>query len=146
MKEDELDLDDAKPRPLLLDETAVSTSSELSAFLAKPDGSPAYYGFPLLLESMTDGWCLGAITEYLDPGGCDSGDAFIVAPDGSRAGLVWDVGVGNVSEICPPDKLRWGVYQVWFAQAIRTTDDLVGCFRKVLPQLQKVYERISTSR
>ncbi len=83
---------------------------------------------------MTDGWCFGTITEYAAPDGCDSGDAFVVAPDGSRAGLVWDVGKGEPQEIRAPDDTRWGVYQVWFPRVVRTTDDLVTCFRAILLQ------------
>ncbi len=127
---------------LKLDEMSISTDSELPAFLAKPDDAPVYHGFPLVPETITDGWCLGAITEYEDPNGCDAGDAYVVAPDGSRAGLVWDVGIGKLSQICPPDETRWGVYQVWFSRPIRTTDDMVACFREVLPQLREVYDRL----
>lgn len=131
-----------KSRPLKLDLTAESASLELPAFLARSEGAPAYHGFPIVSETITDGWCLGTITEYAMPDGCDSGDAFVVAPNGSRAGLVWDVGEGEPVEICAPDDLRWGVYQVWFPQTVRTTDDLVVCFRAVLPQLQKIYETV----
>lgn len=131
-----------KSRPLTLDEAATSASSELPAFLARPDGTPVYYGFRVITETMTDGWCFGTITEYAAPDGCDSGDAFVVAPDGSRAGLVWDVGKGEPQEIRAPDDTRWGVYQVWFPRVVRTTDDLVTCFRAVLPQLQCIYERV----
>jgi len=131
-----------KSRPLKLDETAQSASPELPAFLARPEGAPVYHGFPIVPETMTDGWCFGAITEYAHADGCESGDAFVVAPDGSRAGLVWDVGEGEPTEICAPDESRWGVYQIWFPRPIRTTDDLVACFRAVLPQLQRIYERV----
>ncbi len=127
-------------RQLKLDDAAVSNDSDLPAFLAKPEGAPVYYGFPLVPETMIDGWCLSAITEYEDPDGCDSGDAYVVAPDGSRAGLGWDVGEGKVSEICPPENGRWGVYQIWFSEPVRTTEDLVERFREVLPQLQKIYD------
>src|SRR5207247_11194706 len=101
---------DLKPRQLMLDETARLADPELPAFLAKPAGAPAYHGFPLVPETMTDGWCLGTITEYIDVDGCDSGDAYVVAPDGSRAGLVWDVGDGELTQISSPDESRWGVY------------------------------------
>jgi len=131
-----------KSRPLKLDDTAVSASAELPAFLARPEGAPVYHGFPIVTETMTDGWYFGAITEYAHPDGCDSGDAFVVAPDGSRAGLVWDVGEGELTEICAPEAGRWGVYRIWFPRVVRTTDDLVVCFRAVLPQLQRIYERI----
>ena len=133
---------DESAKLLKMDDTSISTDPELPAFLSKPDDDPVYHGFPLVPETMTDGWCLGVITEYEDPNGCDAGDAYVVAPDGSRAGLVWDVGDGKLSQICPPDEERWGVYQVWFSKPVRTTDDLVACFREILPQLQEIFDRL----
>jgi hypothetical protein len=131
-----------KSRPLKLDHAAKSASSNLPAFLARPKDAPVYHGFPIVPETMTNGWCFGAITEYANANGCDSGDAFVVAPDGSRAGLVWDVGEGEPTEICAPNDARWGVYQIYFPNVIRTTNDLVSCFRAVLPELQKIYEKV----
>ncbi|MEQ1605934.1 MAG: 3-deoxy-8-phosphooctulonate synthase [Pyrinomonadaceae bacterium] len=136
----ELDGPTDSARQLKLNNAAISNDADLPAFLARPEEAPVYRGFPMVLETMTDGWCLGAITEYEDPDGCDSGDAYVVAPDGSRAGLVWDVGEGKVSEICPPEKGRWGVYQIWFSEPVRTTEDLVERFREVLPDLQEIYD------
>jgi hypothetical protein len=117
-----------KSRPLKLDASSSSASPDLPAFLARPKGAPVYHGFPIIPETMTEGWCFGAITEYASAAGCDSGDAFVVAPDGSRAGLVWEVGEGEPSEICAPNDTRWGVYALYFPRVIRTTDDLVVCF------------------
>src|SRR2546426_6028848 len=57
--------------------------------------------------------------------------------DGTRAGLVWDVGEGEIQEICPPDPERWGVYQVWFPRLVHNVDDLCDCFAHVLPALRK---------
>ena len=131
-----------KSRPIKLDDSAKSASPDLPAFLARPEGTPVYHGFPIIPETMTDGWCLGTITEYTSKDGCGSGDAFVVAPDGSRAGLVWEVGVGEPAEILKSDESRWGVYAVYFPKIIRTTEDLVECFRSVLPQLQRIYERV----
>ena len=131
-----------KSKSLKLDDTAAPASPELPAFLSRPEGAPIYHGFPIVPETLTDGWCFGAITEYASADGCNSGDAFVVAPDGSRAGLVWEVGEGEPSEILKPDDLRWGVYAICFPRAIRTTDDLVACFRAVLPRLQKIYEKV----
>jgi hypothetical protein len=65
-------------------------------------------------ETRTDGWCYGAITDYEDPEGCEAGDGFVVAPDGSRAGLVWSTGDFEAREICEPDADRWGVYEIAF--------------------------------
>lgn len=133
---------DESPRQLVLDNTAITTDPGLPAFLARPESEPVYHGFPIIPETMSDGWYFGAITEYENPEGCDSGDAFVVAPDGSRAGLVWDVGNGELTEICPPDETRWGVYQIWFSKPIRTTEDLVACFREMLPQLQEAFNKL----
>jgi glycine/D-amino acid oxidase-like deaminating enzyme len=113
-----------------------------ASFRGWPKGSPAYSTFPVVPESETDSWFYGAITEFIDPAGCADGDGYVIAPDGSRAGLVWDVGTGEPCEISPPDKERWGVYQVWFPQPIRSIDDLVSNFRAVLPQLKQIHARV----
>jgi len=124
------------------DPAAESADPSLPAFIARPNGAPVYHGFPLIEETRTDGWCYGAITEFEDPTGCDAGDGFVVAPDGSRAGLVWSVGDFPPELICEPDPERWGVYSIAFPHAIRTLDDLVECFRAALPQLKSIYAKI----
>jgi hypothetical protein len=49
---------------LRLDPDAQSADSSLPAFLARPEGAPVYYGFPMLEQSRTDdGWCFGTISE-----------------------------------------------------------------------------------
>ena len=101
-----------------------------------------YHGFVIVPETCTDGWCLGTITEFEDPKGCTAGDAFVIAPDGSRAGLVWEVGSEALQEILPPDAERWGVYAIWFPHAIRTVADLVAAFRAVLPQLKEKHAQV----
>ena len=131
-----------KSRLLRLDERAESASSHLPAFLARPENAPIYHGFPVVEETRTDGWCFGAITEFEDPNGCDSGDGFVIAPDDSRAGLVWDVGKEEISQIAPPEPGRWGVYQIWFPKPVFITADLVENFRAVLPKLQRIYGEI----
>jgi hypothetical protein len=128
--------------PLKLDPDAASADSELPALLAKPAGAPVYHGFPVVPESMTNGWCYGAITEFENPSGCEHGDGYVIAPDGRRAGLVWSVGSGNTSEVCSPSEDRWGVYAVWFPQPVHTVADLVASFRLVLPDLQKIHAKI----
>jgi len=128
-----------KGREILVDTSAKTANPGQPAFVAKPDGAPVYYGFPVVEESYTDGWMIGAITEYI---GEAEGDAFVVAPDGSRAGLVWEVGEGIFSEICEPDDKRWGVYAVWFSKPIQSTEDYVANFRGVLPLLQERFKKI----
>ena len=132
-------------RPLQLDKKATANDPNLPAFLSRPEGKPIYHGFPLIEETRTNGWCFGAITEFEDPEGCESGDGFVVAPDGQRAGLVWDVGENEMQQVAPPEEGRWGVYAVWFPRIIRTVDDLVFNFRFVLPSLRKKYEEIKAN-
>jgi hypothetical protein len=138
--------DEPKSKPLVLDPGAKSASDKLPAFLARPADAPVYHGFPVIAESATDGWYLGTITDFADPNGCDYGDAYVVAPDGSRAGLVWQVGKGATEQICPPEEGRWGVYAIWFANAIRTTEDFVAAFRRVLPELQAIHARVKKGK
>jgi hypothetical protein len=123
------------------DPNAPSSDPALPAFLSRPEGSPAYHGFVVIPETCTEGWCLGSITEFEDPAGCTGGDAFVIAPDGSRAGLVWEVGSEPLQEIIAPDSERWGVYAIWFPSPTRTIQDLVHNFRFVLPQLKEAYAR-----
>lgn len=138
-------VDPCKPsgKRVLTDDAAVSAGRDLPAFLARPEGAPVYHGFLLLEESLTDGWRLGAISAFDDdPAGCDFGDAFVVAPDGSRAGLVWAVGNFETHEVCPPTADRWGVYGIAFPRVVRGASDLVECFRAVLPELQAIHARV----
>ncbi len=124
------------------DRAAKSADPEPPAFLSRPAGAPVYHGFVVVPETCTDGWCMGVITDYEDADGVDSGDAFVVAPDGSAAGLVWEVGVEPISEILPPDEERWGVYAVCFPHVVRNTGDLASAFRAVLPSLKEIHARV----
>jgi hypothetical protein len=126
-------------RRLLIDPSAKSADESSPASISRPDGAPVYHGFPVVPETYRDGWCLGAITEFADPSRCTWGDAYMVAPDGTRAGLVWKGGDGEMDEILPPAPDRWGVYSVWFPHPIRTAEDLAQGFRTVLPQLKEVH-------
>ena len=128
--------------PMRLDPEAVSADPTLPAFLAKPAGAPVYHGFPLIKETRTDGWCYGAITGFEDPEGCEAGDGFVVAPDGSRAGLVWSAGEFETQQICEPTAARWGVYEIAFPRRVRNVTDLVVCFRTVLPQLKAPHAKL----
>ncbi len=130
------------PKPLRLDSSAASADRTLPALLARPDGAPCYHGFPLVPETASDGWCFGAITEYEKEQGCEWGDAFVVAPDGTRAGLVWDVGQDALCEITPPDAERWGIYHLFFTAPIRTTADFADRFGAVLPALQAIHSHV----
>ncbi len=131
--------DDKKVR---FDSDAESSDPKLPGFLARPRGAPVYHGFTVVPESMTDGWAYGAITEY----DCDEpqteGDGFVIAPDGSRAGIAWATDTPEFYAIRPPDDERWGVYGVRFARPVSCVEDLVRNFREVLPKLKAQHARV----
>lgn len=105
-----------KPRglPIAIDPQAESASHSEPAFIARPDGAPVYYGFPILEDVSVEDFRLGVITDF-ELEGCEEGDAFVVAPDDSRAGLVWQVSQEPLFRaLCPPEKGRWGVWEVSF--------------------------------
>src|SRR5262245_41397675 len=129
-------------KPLRLDPNAESATPGRPAFLSRPAGEPVYYGFPLIEETTTDGWIYGAITDFEAPEGARAGDGFVQAPDGRRAGLVWEVGAGEFAEISPPEEDRWGVYVVWFPRPVHSVSDLTECFRHVLPDLKVAHARL----
>jgi len=80
----------AKGKNLAIDLNATSASPTEPAFLARPKGAPVYHGFPVLEDVRAEEFTFGAITDFeAEP--TDTGDAFVIAPDGSRAGLVWEV-------------------------------------------------------
>ena len=112
-----------------IDVDAESASPDLPAFIAKPAGAPPYHGFPLLPGSDKDGFVFGVIT---DPTGATWGDAYVVAPDGSRAGIVWSLEGPESEIVIPPDPIRWGVYQFRFDSPMEGDEDLI---RNLHPRL-----------
>jgi hypothetical protein len=109
--------------------------------LEERGGVPVYHGFMVVPETLTDGWCLGVISGQEDPEGSTSGDAYVVAPDGSSAGLVWEVGDEPMVQILPPDSERWGIYAISFPHPVRNAEDLASAFRSVLPALKEAHAR-----
>lgn len=128
-------------RPLAQDPDAVSARPGLPAFLARPDHQPVYYGFPVLDDVTVDGFTLGKISDF-EAEEMDDGDAFVIAPDGRRAGLVWEVGdEARVSEIRPPDAGRWGVYGARFTGPMRTRDDARRNLAEIVGPLRAIWLR-----
>jgi hypothetical protein len=125
--------------PLELDSAAESADPSLPGFLARPEDEPVYHGFRIVDEVEVEGFKLGAISSF--DGGAQYGDAFIVAPDGSRAGLVWDVGPGSdLRVILPFEKKRWGVWGISFPRSIDNVDDVGTVLEKVVPLLRPRWE------
>jgi hypothetical protein len=127
-------------RPLELDSLAKSGSQTEPAFIARPVGAPVYHGFEVLSDVVVGGFTFGKITDF-DTETCDEGDAFVVAPDNSRAGLVWEVsGKSYFQEILPPDAERWGVWGVSFPNAMTSRENVRKNLESILPELKKRWE------
>ena len=123
-------------RPLAIDQLVKSASPNTPAFVARPKGEAVYYGFPLLEEVAVAGFTFGKITDFeLEP--CDEGDAFVVAPDGSRAGIVWEVSKNyDFNEILPFEVARWGVWDVKFPFPMTSRENAKKNLVAILPDLK----------
>ena len=131
--------DEFKPkgRPLAVDPTAESTQAGQPAFIAKPAGAPVYHGFVVLDDVIVQGFTLGKITDFeAEP--MDCGDGFVIAPDGSRCGLVWDVHQKPYfQEVCPHEPDRWGVWGVSFPYPMNNRENARRNLEFVLPKLKQ---------
>lgn len=97
-----------KGQRVRVDESAESALPDVPAFLAPPKNTTVYHGFPLLEGSEKEGFKFGAITEPNGAKPATWGDAFVVAPDGSRAGIVWQATGDPPPVVCEPGPGRWG--------------------------------------
>ncbi|MGB8661499.1 MAG: hypothetical protein WA621_19745 [Candidatus Acidiferrum sp.] len=79
-----------KGRPLAVDPNTASDSPTERALIARPAGAPVYHDFQVLEDVVVEGFTFGKITDF-ESEPRQEGDAFVVAPDNSRAGLVWEV-------------------------------------------------------
>jgi hypothetical protein len=130
-----------------IDPDAVSASNDVAAFIARPVGAPVYHGFPIIEPSEVDGFRFGMITDFVtDPDTC--GDGFVVAPDGSRAGLVWESEVSEpyFVEVLAPDSSRWGVWGVGTDRPMRTEVDTRAFIQSILPELRPRWEAWKADR
>jgi hypothetical protein len=140
MPDDSLEQVPAWGQSMAIDEEALSARPAVPGFLARPSGAPVYHGFRILSDVVVDGFTLGAITDFeAEP--CDEGDAFAVAPDNSRAGLVWEVATeGIFAEICPMDESRWGVWAVSFPFPITSRQNATLNLKAILPLLKPKWD------
>jgi hypothetical protein len=128
--------DVTKGRPLAIDATARSASPTAPAFIARPDGAPVYHGFFVLDDVTADGFTLGKITDWeAEP--CEAGDAFVIAPDGSRAGLVWEIcDPPYCQEVSPIETGRWGVWGFGFRMPMNSRENARRNLASILPELK----------
>ncbi len=126
--------------PLALDPLAQSGSQTEPAFIARSAGTPLCHGFEVLGDVVVGGFTFGKITDF-EIETCNEGDAFVVASDNSRAGLVWDISdKPYFQEICAPETERWGVWGVSFPNAMTSRENVRKNLESILPELKKRWE------
>lgn len=127
--------------PLALDRDAVSADPDNVAFIARPKGAPVYHGFTVVPDVTVDGFVLGLISDsFASPS--DWGDAFVIAPDGRRAGLVWSIEGGRYFNVLlPPDATRFGVFGVGTEHAPTSTENARLFLQEILPRIRQEWER-----
>jgi hypothetical protein len=123
-------------RPLAVDNKAERSSPTEPAFVARPQGAAVYHGFIVLDEIAVDGFTLGKITDWeAEP--CETGDAFVIAPDGSRAGLIWEVcDKRYFDEVLRLEQTRWGVWGVSFPFPMNSRENARKNLESILPELK----------
>ena len=123
-------------RPLAVDPDARSASPAEPAFIARPEGAPVYYGFAILNDVVIDGFTLGKITDW-EVEHSEAGDAFVIAPDDSRAGLVWEVcDLPYFREALKIEADRWGVWGVGFVLPMNSRTNARKNLETILPELR----------
>ena len=128
-------------RPLAIDPEAQSAQKDTPGFLARPAGAPVYHGFRTLDDVVVDGFTFGAITDF-EAERSEEGDAFVIAPDGSRAGLVWRIsGDPEFQVVCPASEDRWGVWAVAFPFEMSSRENARLNLQVILPKLKPEWER-----
>jgi hypothetical protein len=87
---------------------------------------------PTYPRAEVDGFVFGMTVSY-----DDCGDAWIQAPDGGVAGLVWETGSpAYFTELTPPEPNgRWGTYAVQLDLPLTTDSEAGNYLRVLLPQL-----------
>lgn len=126
---------------MALDPEAQSTDDSLPAFMAPPPDTPAYYGFVVLHDVEAEGFLLGKISDFEAMPDMVAGDAFIIAPDNSRAGLVWELAEEVfVREISFMAENRWGVWGVGFLYPMTTRDNMRRNLQNLLPFLSEEWK------
>jgi hypothetical protein len=106
----------------------------------RPAGAPVYHGFEVLNDVVVEGFTFGKITDFeIEP--CDEGDAFVVAPDNTRAGLVWEISDKSYfQEISAPEAERWGVWGASFPNAMTSRENVRKNLESILPELKERWE------
>jgi hypothetical protein len=129
-----------KGRPLAVDHNATSASRKEPAFIARPAGASVYHGFQVVEDVTVEGFAFGKITDFeAEP--TQEGDAFVVAPDNSRAGLVWEIADNvSISQVSPLEPGRWGVWAVSFPHPMNSHENIRRNLALILPALKEKWD------
>jgi hypothetical protein len=94
----------------------------------------------VLEDVVIDGFTFGKITDF-EAESSLCGDAFVIAPDNSRAGLVWEVSdVPYFQEVCPLERERWGVWGVSFPFPMDDRKNVQRNLAFIFPPLKEKWE------
>ena len=108
--------------------------------MARPPDAPVYHGFPVVDGAEAGGFRLGMITDFLSEPARE-GDAYVIAPDGNRAGLVWQSGCASyLEEVVAPEHDRWGVWAVGLPMPMTTAEEARSYLAALLPQLRRQWK------
>jgi hypothetical protein len=132
--------DQPASRRLAIDEQAESADPALPAFLPRPADAPVYHGFPVIDGVEADGFHLGMITDFLSEPAREC-DAYVIAPDGSRAGLVWESGcAAYFRQVLAPEQGRWGVWAAGLPLPMTTAREALSYLAALVPQLRLCWQ------
>lgn len=99
-----------------------------------------YEGYSLIPQTAWEGFTYGAITPVGERR--ESGAGFLQGPDGSRAGLQWELADSPyIMKIEGPGQHTWGLYRVGFVTPVGNVADLVTNLLPLLPKLKVLYTR-----
>jgi hypothetical protein len=81
----------------------------------KMSSADTYNPDNIIASSERDGWSLGYIgIPWPGPWPKNSGDLFVVDPEGWQAGIAWQSQGPDLEKLDGPCASRWGVFQVGF--------------------------------
>lgn len=103
----------------------------------------SFLGYELIPETVRDGFAYGSITALgEDP---ERGAGFLEAPDGSRAGIQWELSdTPYIAKLEGPDGTGWGIYRVGFTRPVTSVADLMLNLEPLLPKFRILHGRIRT--
>jgi hypothetical protein len=84
-------------------------------------------------SAIVDGYQIGMFVSYTD-----CGDAWVKAPDGRVAGLVWETAPeAYFTTLIEPDDHRWGTYAVALNLPLTSDAEAEAYLLALLPELQQ---------